>query len=72
MLDPRRIPLASKIIVTWSKSRPEFAGQTLDAIATKLDCDLTEACEQLAAGRRHLLHDERGRRPPRARPIRTP
>jgi len=47
MLDPRRIPLASKIIVTWSKSHPEFAGQTLDAIAASLKCDLTEAANRL-------------------------
>jgi N-acyl-D-amino-acid deacylase len=47
MLDPRRIPLASKIIVTWSKSLPEFAGQTLDAIASKLGCDQTEAAQRL-------------------------
>ena len=47
MLDPRRILLASKIIVTWSKSRPEFAGQTLDVIATKLNCDMTEAANLL-------------------------
>jgi len=37
MLDPRRISLASKVIVTWSKARPEFAGQTLDDIAKALD-----------------------------------
>jgi N-acyl-D-amino-acid deacylase len=47
MLDPRRIPLASKIIVTWSKSRPEFAGQTLDAIAKTLGCDMEEAANRL-------------------------
>jgi len=47
MLDPRRIPLASKIIVTWSKSLPEFAGQTLDAIAAKLGCAQTEAAQRL-------------------------
>ncbi len=47
MLDPGRIPLASKIIVTWSKSRPEFAGQTLDAIAAELKCSLDEAAKQL-------------------------
>ncbi len=47
MLDPRRIPLASKIIVTWSKSRPEFAGQTLDAIAKTLGCGMEEAANQL-------------------------
>lgn len=47
MLDPRRLSLASKIIVTWSKARPEFAGQTLDAIAQQLGCDLAEAANQL-------------------------
>jgi N-acyl-D-amino-acid deacylase len=47
MLDPRRIPLASKIIVTWSKSHPEFAGETLDAIAKKLGCDQEQAAKQL-------------------------
>jgi N-acyl-D-amino-acid deacylase len=47
MLDPRRIPLASKIIVTWSKSQPEFAGQTLDAIAKTLGCGMEEAANQL-------------------------
>ena len=47
MLDPRRISLASKIIITWSQARPEFAGQTLDAIARKLDCDMGEAASRL-------------------------
>lgn len=47
MLDPRRLSLASKIIVTWSKARPEFAGQTLDGIAQQLGCDLAEAANQL-------------------------
>jgi N-acyl-D-amino-acid deacylase len=47
MLDPSRIPLASRIIVTWSKSRPEFAGRALDAIAKELGCDQAEAARQL-------------------------
>jgi N-acyl-D-amino-acid deacylase len=47
MLDPRRISLASKIIVTWSKARPELAGQTLDAIAKQLDCDMAQAATRL-------------------------
>jgi N-acyl-D-amino-acid deacylase len=47
MLDSTRIPLSSKIIVTWSKSRPEFAGQTLEAIAAKLRCDQEQAAKQL-------------------------
>jgi N-acyl-D-amino-acid deacylase len=47
MLDPQRLSLASKIIVTWSKARPEFAGQTLDRIAEKLGCGMAEAATQL-------------------------
>lgn len=47
MLDPRRIPLASKIIVTWSKSHPEFASQTLDVIAKQLGCSMEEAANKL-------------------------
>jgi N-acyl-D-amino-acid deacylase len=47
MLDARRIPLASKIIVTWSRSLPEHAGQTLEAIAEKLGCDQFEAVQRL-------------------------
>jgi N-acyl-D-amino-acid deacylase len=47
MLDPSRIPLASKIIVTWSKARPEFAGQTLDNIAAKLKLGLEDASKAL-------------------------
>ncbi|MBM3526661.1 MAG: D-aminoacylase [Alphaproteobacteria bacterium] len=47
MLDPRRIPLAAKIIVTWSKSLPEHAGQTLEAIAEKLGCSQEAAAEKL-------------------------
>src|SRR6185295_13851337 len=47
MLDPQRLSLASKIIVTWSKARPEFAGQTLDRIAEQLGCGMAEAATQL-------------------------
>jgi N-acyl-D-amino-acid deacylase len=47
MLDPGRIPLASKIIVTWSKSHPEYAGQTLEEIAGKLGCDQEAAARKL-------------------------
>lgn len=47
MLDPRRIPLASKIIVTWSRARPEFAGQPLEAIAAKLNCSMEDAAKLL-------------------------
>jgi N-acyl-D-amino-acid deacylase len=47
MLDPRRISLASKVIVTWSKARPEFAGQTLDEIAKALGTSLDGAAAQL-------------------------
>ncbi len=47
MLDSKRLGLASKVIVTWSKSRPEFAGQPLDEVAAKLNCSLEQAAEQL-------------------------
>lgn len=47
MLDPRRISLASKVIVTWSKARPEFAGQTLDEIAKALNTTIDDAATQL-------------------------
>jgi len=47
MLDPRRIALASKVIVTWSKSRPEFAGQALDDVAKALGTSLEEAATRL-------------------------
>jgi N-acyl-D-amino-acid deacylase len=48
VLDPRRISLASKVIVTWSKARPEFAGQPLDEIAKKLNAaSLEDAANQL-------------------------
>jgi N-acyl-D-amino-acid deacylase len=47
MLDPSRIALASKVIVTWSKARPEFAGQTLDEIAKALGTSLGDAAAQL-------------------------
>jgi N-acyl-D-amino-acid deacylase len=47
MLDPRRIPLASKIIVTWSNPHPEFAGQTLEAIAARLGCGQEQAANRL-------------------------
>jgi N-acyl-D-amino-acid deacylase len=47
MLDPKRLALASKVIVTWSKSRPEFAGQPLDDVAKALNCSLEQAAEQL-------------------------
>lgn len=47
MLGPDRIGLASKVIVTWSKARPEFAGQTLDEIAKALKTTLEDAAAQL-------------------------
>jgi N-acyl-D-amino-acid deacylase len=47
MLDPKRLALASKVIVTWSKGRPEFAGQPLDDVAKALNCSLEQAAQQL-------------------------
>jgi N-acyl-D-amino-acid deacylase len=59
MLDPRRIALASKIIITWSKSRPEFAGQTLDEAASKLNLSLEDAAAQIVpAGAIYFMMSE--------------
>jgi N-acyl-D-amino-acid deacylase len=59
MLDPRRISLATSVIITWSKSRPEFAGQTLDEIAKKLKTTVEDAAAQLIpAGAIYFMMDE--------------
>jgi N-acyl-D-amino-acid deacylase len=47
MLDPGRFQLASKVIVTWSKSHPEFAGKTLDEAAKALNTTLEDAAARL-------------------------
>ena len=59
MLDARRIAASSKIIVTWSKSMPEHAGQALDAIAKKLGCTMEQAVEKLVpAGAIYFMMSE--------------
>ena len=59
MLDARRISASSKIIVTWSKSMPEHAGQPLDAIAKKLGCTMEQAVEKLVpAGAIYFMMSE--------------
>jgi N-acyl-D-amino-acid deacylase len=59
MLDARRIAASSKIIVTWSKSMPEHAGQPLDAIARKLGCTMEQAVERLVpAGAIYFMMSE--------------
>ena len=51
---------------------PNSRGRRSMPSRAKLGCDQTEAVEPAAAGRRDLLHDERGRRAARAVAIRTP
>lgn len=38
---------SSRVIVTWSKSRPEFAGRDLPDVAREMGCPLPEAIDRL-------------------------
>ncbi|MFI4986201.1 MAG: amidohydrolase family protein [Alphaproteobacteria bacterium] len=59
VLRANRIELASRVIVTWSRGRPEFAGQDLSAIADKMGCSLAEAVAKLQpAGAIYFMMDE--------------
>jgi N-acyl-D-amino-acid deacylase len=59
VLDYRRMGGASKVLVTWSRSHPEFAGQELGAVATKLGCDIETAVARLQpAGAIYFMMDE--------------
>ena len=41
------IQVAERVLITWSKARPELAGRELSDIAEELNCDIYEAAEQL-------------------------
>ena len=41
------IQVAERVLITWSKSRPELAGRELSDIAEELNCDIYEAAAQL-------------------------
>ena len=57
-----RLAGANRVIVSWSKPLPQYAGSELDDIARELGHSREEAVARLQPGRRHLLHDGRGRR----------
>jgi len=59
MLDSGRLMGASKVLVTWSKTRPEMAGRDLAEIAAEMGVDVVEAAERLKpAGGIFFMMDE--------------
>jgi N-acyl-D-amino-acid deacylase len=53
------IKVSKKVLVTWSKTRPELAGRELSDIAEELGCDIYEAAERLQpAGAVYFAMDE--------------
>jgi len=59
VLRPDRIDEATKVLVTWSKSRPEMAGRELAAIAAEWGVGQREAAERLQpAGAIYWMMDE--------------
>src|SRR5204862_7702431 len=47
VLRPFMVPRALKVLVTWSKARPEMAGRYLSEIAAEWKVSEAEACERL-------------------------
>ena len=66
VLRTQRIEDALKVMITWSKPRPEQAGRELADIARDWGVERARRGGPVAAGRRDLLDDGRGRRAPRA------
>jgi N-acyl-D-amino-acid deacylase len=59
VLDARRMGGATRVIVTWSRTHPEVAGQDLAEIAQKMGCDIEECVAQLQpAGAIYFMMDE--------------
>jgi N-acyl-D-amino-acid deacylase len=55
-----RVGIASKVLVTWSKPHPEFAGMELTEIAAKLKLDVEKTVESLLpAGAIYFSMDEK-------------
>ena len=53
------IAVAERVLVTWSKARPDLAGRELAAIAEEFGCDLFEAADRLQpAGAVYFAMDE--------------
>src|SRR5213595_187914 len=59
ILSVSRVGVASKVLVTWSKPHPEFAGMELTEIASKLRLSIPAAVEELLpAGAIYFSMDE--------------
>ena len=59
VLRPQNVPLALKVLITWSKSRPEAAGRELAAIAQEWGVSEQEACARLQpAGAIYFMMNE--------------
>ena len=59
MLRPQNVPLALKVLITWSKSRPEVAGRELRSIAQEWGVSEQEACVRLQpAGAIYFMMNE--------------
>jgi N-acyl-D-amino-acid deacylase len=59
VLRPQNVPLALKVLITWSKSRPEVAGRELKAIAQEWGVSEEEACARLQpAGAIYFMMNE--------------
>ena len=59
ILSADRAASSSRVIVSWSKALPEYAGQDLDAIAAKMGVDQEEAVRRLSpAGGIYFRMDE--------------
>jgi len=53
------IRVSKRVLVTWSKARPDLAGRELSEIAEELGCDIYEAAEKLQpAGAVYFAMDE--------------
>ena len=47
---PEMVPLAERVIITWSDARPDLAGRDLADIATEMGCSLEDAAQKLQPG----------------------
>jgi len=59
ILSVSRVAIASKVLVTWSKPHPEFAGMELSEVAKQMNLDLPQTVEKLLpAGAIYFSMDE--------------
>lgn len=50
IIQPERVELCERVMITWSKPMPEAAGRDLADIAAEMGCSLAEAAEKLVPG----------------------